>query len=299
MSKSIVGYDRCAKIPIYQVDAFTDTAFGGNPAAVCLLDAAVLPLADHIRQSIASEMNLSETAFLEIDDGSESFSKCKVFKLRWFTPTIEVPLCGHATLAGAAALFFDIHSEADTLFFNTNVSGMLAVTQKDGRIAMDFPAYTAEPVESVGGFMKNTAPLLEALCLQVDSNNARVFFAKELNYLMVVIDNLDVLKSINPNMAALENSVKVTGVIVCCKGEDCLVDVYSRFFAPWAGIPEDPVTGSAHSVLGPYYSKLLGKNELRACQISQRKGDIWLRVTDSRVEVSGHAVITVKGDLLI
>lgn len=260
------------KIPIFQVDAFTSRLFSGNPAAVCLLD--TWP-DDALLQAIAAENNLSETAFL-VKHGNS-------FDLRWFTPRIEVALCGHATLAAAFVLFFCKALKTDTVRFMTRQSGELIVTRKNDLLVMDFPARPAR---------SETAPAGLAAALGVKP--AGIFSSEE--DLLVILEHEKSVRQTAPDFAALE-TIPCRGVIVTAPGEQS--DFVSRFFAPRVGIPEDPVTGSAHSVLIPYWSKKLNKTELYAMQVSARSGELFCRHLGDRVAIAGRAVLYLEGTVTI
>lgn len=258
---------------IFQVDAFTNKAFSGNPAAVCILPE---PGDESWIQNVAREMNLSETAFLyRKDDG---------YDLRWFTPTTEVDLCGHATLAGAHILWEEGHvSPEDTIRFYTR-SGLLAATRRHDWIELDFPA---EPAESV----PMPAELAEALGVMPDHVGRN-----RLDYL-VVIDSEQTLRGLNPDLALL-SQVPCRGVIVTSQSISPEYDFVSRFFGPRVGVDEDPVTGSAHCCLGPFWSTLLNKTELIGYQASRRGGVVRVRLGDNRVYLGGQAVTVMRGDLV-
>jgi predicted PhzF superfamily epimerase YddE/YHI9 len=254
------------KIPIYQVDTFTGAVFRGNPAAVCPL---VTWPEDELLQAVAAENNLSETAFLVARD--------KHFELRWFTPRVEVDLCGHATLAAAYVVFhyLDIHLEQAE--FDTR-SGRLSVRREGPRLAMDFPALVAKacdvPEELVRGL--GAAPV-EVL--------------KGLDYLAVFESEARV-RSLAPDFELL-GRLDARGVIATAPGEKS--DFVSRFFAPRVGIPEDPVTGSAHCALVPYWSEKLRKKEMYAFQVSARGGELFCENLAERVKISGEAAIFLEG----
>ncbi len=258
-------------IPIYQVDAFTDSLFGGNPAAVCPLDSWI---PEDKMQDIAAENNLSETAFF--------VAQGEAFGLRWFTPESEVDLCGHATLATAHALFQEMGYSKEEILFDTK-SGRLVVSKEGDRLKMDFPSDPMPQVEA--------PPILfQALGIQPTSN---VF--KTDDY-MVVLDSEADVAALNPNFRML-NEVNARGVIVSAPGDE--VDFVSRFFAPQVGIDEDPVTGSAHTKLTPYWSNRLGKKEMEARQISKRVGVLSVRDRGERVEILGKALTYLKGEITI
>ena len=259
---------------IVQVDAFADRAFAGNPAAVCVLDA---PRPDAWMQNVAMELNLSETAFLFPEDGA--------FRLRWFTPATEVDLCGHATLASAHVLWEDGHlPDHATAEFNTR-SGRLSARRNQDWITLDFPAKPCEPATPPPG-------LLKSLGLTGARNVARNVF----DYL-VEVDSAAQVRSLRPNYSALE-VVEMRGVIVTARADDENADFVSRFFAPAAGVNEDPVTGSAHCALGPYWAARLNKTSLIGFQASRRGGLVRVELHGDRVWLSGHAVTVLRGELL-
>jgi PhzF family phenazine biosynthesis protein len=259
---------------IVLVDAFTDRIFGGNPAAVCVLDS---DRTDAWMQNVALEMNLSETAFLQRENG--------VFRLRWFTPVTEVDLCGHATLASAHVLWEDGHIDVGaTAEFETR-SGRLRATRSGEWITLDFPAKSSEPAPPPDG-------LLEGLGIHSPLAIQRNVF----DYLVEVGDAAQV-RALRPNFSALER-VRCRGVIVTAPSDDPQFDFISRFFAPAAGVNEDPVTGSAHCALGPYWGTKLGKNQLSAYQASKRGGVVRVELRDQRVLLGGRAVTVLRGELL-
>jgi len=260
---------------IIQVDAFTDRPFSGNPAAVCLLD----ELQDDLRmQQIAREMNLSETAFL--------IRQREGYDLRWFTPETEVDLCGHATLASAHVLWEDGHAaRGEEIRFLTK-SGVLTARWKDGWIEMDFPAeperHEAPPAE--------LAAALGVIPLYTGRNRLRDW--------LVEIESENVLRGLTPDLTLLR-TVPMRGVMVTARSITKGFDFISRFFAPSVGISEDPVTGSAHCCLGPYWQRRLKRYTLYAYQASPRGGVVHVRVAADRVILSGQAVTIMRGDLLI
>ena len=259
-------------IPIYQVDSFTSRPFSGNPAGVCILDqekdAAWM-------QNVALEMNLSETAFLRRgDDG---------FDLRWFTPTIEVDLCGHATLACAHILWeAGIITAADEARFHTR-SGLLTALREGGMIMLDFPATPPESCEAPPG-------IVEAL-----GTRALAVARSPFDYL-VEVESEEVVRELDPDFRALR-ALGVRGVMVTSRSSTPPYDFVSRFFAPGAGIDEDPVTGSAHCCLGPFWSGRLGKSEMIAYQASRRGGVVLVRISGDRVILGGEAVTVIRGEL--
>jgi PhzF family phenazine biosynthesis protein len=258
---------------IYQVDAFTDKPFGGNPAAVCILpeprDAAWM-------QKVAREMNLSETAFLHRQEDG--------FDLRWFTPAVEVDLCGHATLASAHVLWeTGLLTPSEEARFHTR-SGLLEARRREGEIEMDFPATPAEPV-------KAPLALSEALGVIATYIGMSVF-----DYL-VEVDSENTLRKMQPDFQKLKE-FPVRGVIVTSKAASVAYDFVSRFFAPAAGVDEDPVTGSAHCCLAPYWSERLGKERMVAYQASERGGAVRVRVAGDRVLLGGKAVTVLRGEII-
>jgi len=260
---------------IVQVDSFTSKPFAGNPAAVCILPE---PREDAWMRDVAREMNLSETAFLHpLKSGTDSG-----YSLRWFTPAVEVALCGHATLASAHVLWQDGHlPPGETARFHTK-SGILTAVQRNGSIEMDFPATPNQPADAPAG-------LLEALGVKP------VYVGKNKFDYLVEVESEGVLRALNPDHSTLRK-LPARGIIVTARGAD--YDFVSRFFAPGSGIDEDPVTGSAHCALAPYWAAKLGKTSMRAFQASARGGEVGVRLEGDRVILSGHAVTVMHGDLL-
>jgi PhzF family phenazine biosynthesis protein len=263
--------------PLFQVDAFTGTAFGGNPAAVCLLDG---PADAAWMQSVAAEMNLSETAFLV-----PRSSGC--FDLRWFTPAVEVDLCGHATLASAHVLWEEaLDGGVDRLSFSTRSGVLGAVRRPGGWIDLDFPATPADE--------KAPPPdLLEALGVE-----AGVTATNGVDWLVQVADEATVRRAA-PDIRRLGTVDCRGAVITAAADRSSPADVVSRFFAPRVGIGEDPVTGSVHCMLGPWWASRLGRTDLLAHQASPRGGDLRVRVEGDRVALGGQAVTVLKGSLLV
>jgi PhzF family phenazine biosynthesis protein len=259
-------------LPLFIVDAFTAAPFAGNPAAVCLLDA---PRDDGWMQRVASEMNLSETAF-PVPEGDG-------WRLRWFTPGVEVALCGHATLATAHVLWQTGRAAPDhALRFHTK-SGLLSARRDGAWIELDFPALPSEPCEAPPG-------LAEALGAELPwvGNYG-------LDYLCEVADEAT-LRGLRPDMARLAG-VKTRGITVTSRPAGAGYDFVSRFFAPAAGVPEDPVTGSAHCALAPFWAARLGRNEMVGRQASRRGGEVRVRVAGDRVLLGGRAVTVVRGEI--
>lgn len=253
--------------PIYQVDAFTDRLFGGNPAAVCLLEQWPQ---DETMQRIAQENNLAETAFL-VKNQDE-------FDIRWFTPLVEVDLCGHATLAAAHVLYQTKHLAQPEVRFNSK-SGILSVSKNGTQIVLDFPTDPPEPCNEVAG-------LLDSLGL----SNGKIF--KGNTDLMVVVETESIVHSLFPDFNEL-SKLDVRGVIVTAPGKE--VDFVSRFFAPSVGINEDPVTGSAHCTMTPYWAEEFGKTSMRAVQLSLRRGALHCELVGDRVKITGTAVTYLTG----
>jgi PhzF family phenazine biosynthesis protein len=257
-------------IPIYQIDAFTSHVFGGNPAAVCPLERW---LDDATLQAIAAENNLSETAFF-IPQGDG-------YALRWFTPTTEVDLCGHATLASAFVIFSDLDPARVAVTFATR-SGDLTVRRDGDLIVMDFPTLAPEPC---------AAP--DALLAGLGAAPREVSVA--MDYL-AVYDSEEQVRALRPDMALLARLDR-RGVIATAPGASA--DFVSRFFAPGAGILEDPVTGSAHCMLIPYWSQRLGKQRLRALQVSARGGELFCEDRGARVSIAGRAARFLQGTIIL
>jgi len=257
---------------IYQVDAFTDKLFAGNPAAVCPLDEW---LPDALMQQLGMENNLAETAFfVKQADGS--------YHIRWFTPTVEVDLCGHATLAAAYVLFNQLDYKEDVIRFQSK-SGELSVTRNGDMITLDFPANAPKPVDTP-----------ENLLAGLKITSGKVLFGG-WDY-VVVIDSEEEVKKLDPDFLTL-GKVKARGVTVTAKGND--VDFVSRCFFPQSGINEDPVTGSAHTILTPYWSKALNKTQLTAKQLSHRGGHLLCELKEDRVLMSGKGKLYMKGEYFV
>lgn len=258
---------------LFHVDAFTRQPFKGNPAAVCVLDA---PRDDAWMQSVAREMNLSETAFLRA--GEERY------QLRWFTPSTEVDLCGHATLASAHVLWAtgDVAGD-DGIEFETR-SGVLSARRSGDWIELDFPS----------------TPEQEATC-NVDLRRAigatPVYVGKSIFDFLVEVSSEQVLRDLDPDFMVLERA-NARGIIVTAQAGSSEYDFVSRFFAPQSGVPEDPVTGSAHCCLAPYWARRLGKDELVGFQASARGGTVRVRLQGDRVVLAGEAVTVIEGELL-
>ncbi|XP_033847577.1 phenazine biosynthesis-like domain-containing protein 1 [Periophthalmus magnuspinnatus] len=286
------------EIPVYTLDAFTCIPFKGNPAAVCPLQHE---LTEEMYQKISAEMNLSETAFIIKLNPSDNFTTGSRFRLRWFTPTTEVNLCGHATLATARVLFQYENNVNNKLVFETR-SGELCVTRYGDNCVMDFPLYKASPADP-NEFRDTIKAAVGSLPVQ------EVYLcAKTKKLLIRLADRCDrsELCNIKIDPIALQRSDstgKVKGVIVTMIGspnEQPGYDFYSRYFAPWFGITEDPVTGSAHTVLGSYWAEKLGKRKLLAYQCSSRGGEMELEVRDDgRINITGTTVTVMRGTITI
>ena len=254
------------KLPYFQVDAFTNRVFGGNPAGVCPLDRW---LDYDVMQNMAAENNLAETAFFVAGPDR--------FHLRWFTPTVEMDLCGHATLASAWVMFEKLGVPADSVSFDTR-SGVLTVTKEDTLLSMDFPSRAGAPAEA-------PAALLAGLKIKP----AEVLKARDY---MVVLESEAAVRAVRPDYAELVK-LDCTGIIVTGPGKDA--DFVSRFFAPRMGVPEDPVTGSSHCTLIPYWAQRLGKTRLKAHQVSARGGELHCEDLGARVAIAGQARLYLEG----
>ena len=255
---------------LYQVDAFTSSLFAGNPAAVVPLESWP---DDALLQNIAMENNLSETAFLVADDTGHT--------LRWFTPSVEVDLCGHATLAAAWVVFNALGFPGERIRFNT-ASGALYVERNGQTLSLDFPSRPAHPVSS-------RAPYEQALGIPL----MEVLQARDT---LVVLDSAEQVRNFQPDVAAI-GKLDTFAIMITAPGDDC--DFVSRFFAPAKGVPEDPVTGSAHCTLVPYWADRLGKTTLHARQLSARGGELHCTLKGDRVTLSGQARCFLKGDILL
>jgi PhzF family phenazine biosynthesis protein len=261
-----------ARTPCFGVDAFAERPFTGNPAAVCLLEKE----ADSAwMQAIAAEMNVAETAFVRSLDTD--------FELRWFTPKVEVDLCGHATLASAHILWSEgVTPSGEAIRFHTR-SGVLTCAQRDRSIELDFPATSAQPVDPPAG-------LLDALGVAAE------FVGKSKFDYLIVIDSEQALRSVTPDFRKLVH-LNTRGIIVTARSVAPRFDFVSRFFAPAAGVDEDPVTGSAHCCLAPFWAERLGKNELTGFQASARGGIVSVHIAGDRVFLGGQAVTIWRGEL--
>jgi PhzF family phenazine biosynthesis protein len=272
-------------IELYHVDAFCKDLFSGNPAAICPLDAW---LDTPLMQNIAAENNLAETAFFVLEKDR--------FHIRWFTPSIEVDLCGHATLAAAHVLFAHKNYPGNKVIF-TSRSGELPVTRKAACLTLDFPVDTIKPVE-----------ITDNMCTWFNQRPLEAYKGRT-DYLLIFPDEVDI-ENIKPNLTVIEKLTEARGIIVSAKGAAAAspkgapvatapADFVSRFFAPQSGIAEDPVTGSAHATLTPYWSARLGKKKLVAVQLSPRRGYLECEDKGERIEITGIAKTFASGNLFI
>lgn len=264
-------------LPIYQVDAFTKEVFRGNPAAICPLEEWID--AD-LMQKIALENNLSETAFF--------VKKDDVYEIRWFTPTFEIDLCGHATLASAFVIFEILKAETEIVKFHSPKSGALSVEKKGDVLTLDFPVRPVSPID---------AP--DALFEAIGGRPKEVFKARDY---FLVYENEQQVLDLKPDFSALQKigstlDIEAHGVIVTSQGDSS--DFVSRFFAPEIGVMEDPVTGSSHCNLIPFWAERLGKTELFARQISSRGGELFCELRGDRVKIGGNAVLYLKGEIYV
>ena len=273
-------------IPVFQVDAFTDEPFRGNPAAVCLVD----KFHDEVTMKrIAMEMNLSETAFVVPlkEPGEEGRA---AFSIRWFTPSVEVPLCGHATLAASWVIFNERAFSFPRITFES-ASGKLAAALGEDGITLDFPLNGTEPAEIPDG-------LLDAMGIR-SVEDARL--SKSAEMLLLRVADEAAVRGLQPDFKAMlgidRGGLCFQGVIVTSRSSD--FDFLSRYFGPWEGIDEDPVTGSAHTVLAPYWSRITGRSRFRAFQASKRGGELTVAVTGDRVKITGRATTVLRGELLL
>lgn len=259
------------KLDLYQIDAFTDKVFGGNPAAVCILPEW---LPDDILQNIATENNLSETAFLVEDT--------EAYQLKWFTPKAEIDLCGHATLASGYLVLDILKLRQNKVVFDSHTAGELIVTKDNNWLMMDFPARPPEPIEAPA----NLKDIIKTDFVEVRASRD----------LFVVLESQKDVEQLEPDLNLLLD-IEQLGLIVTAPASETSIDFVSRFFVPKLNIPEDPVTGSAHSNLIPYWAEKLGKKDLMAKQISQRGGTLKCAHNRNRVSIGGQAVLYLKGEI--
>ncbi len=274
----------------FLVDAFTEHPFSGNPAGVILYD-TILPTAQ--MQTIANEVNVSETAFpIPVDD--KPFEEASYFKLRWFTPQVEVPLCGHATLASAHVLLHELGNQSTSLTFDTR-SGELTVTHIDGHYVMDFPAGLSVPIDA-------NRLVYDALDLN-ESNILETRYCDNPNKLIIVVDDERIIKNLQPDsikIRELSTIYNAGSVVVTSASASSDYDFVSRNFAPLRGVNEDPVTGSSHVILGPYWKEKLGKSQLAAFQASARGGSMIVEVIDEyRVLLKAKATTITRGQMVL
>ena len=262
------------KFPFYQVDAFAVKPFKGNPAAVFLLESA---REDSWLQAVAEEINLPETAFL--------LPKGHDYQLRWFTPTTEVDLCGHATIASAHILYeFGFYDFDETINFHTR-SGIITSTFNRGTIELDMPRLNVKPTHIPDGLLK------------ILGTETLATFVSDANTLIAEMPSAELIRIFVPDFKKIE-LLDFEGLAITALSDDPRFDFISRYFSPRDGIPEDPVTGMAHCALGPYWEAKLGKSNLHAYQASPRGGEVWLRTTLNRVFVGGKAVTVLAGEML-
>ncbi len=272
------------KIKYFHVDAFASEHFKGNPAGVCILNEFIT---NEEMQQIAAELNHSETAFVVKGSEEENKYECPLYHLKWFTPETEVPLCGHATLAASKVLHSEYGIEKDCVTYNT-LSGLLYTRMSDKGITMNFPSDKFSNIE----------PSDQLLWYLGISNYERAIYSEQLNKLIIELGSEKEVRRLVPDfekLKRLDMEFSVRGVAVTCKGEG-QYDFLTRYFNPWYGVDEDPVTGSVHTILAPYWSEILGKKEMLAYQASKRGGEIHLAIVDDgRIELSGDAVVVMDG----
>jgi len=259
------------KIPYYQINAFTRDLFGGNPAGVCPLDDWI---EDEVMQAVAAENGLSETAFLVKSDQG--------YDLRWFTPEVEIDLCGHATLASAYVVFNHLEKDLGRVQFFTRSGPLKVLGREDGILAMDFPARPGV-----------SCPAVEGLAEGLGADPDEIHISRDV---MAVFESREIVERLRPDFDTL-SKIESTGIIITAPGDDC--DFVSRFFAPRVGIDEDPVTGSAHCTLVPYWAGRLKKRSLHAKQVSKRGGELFCEHYGERVLIAGHAVPYLQGEIII
>lgn len=266
------------KIPIYQVDAFTDEPFSGNPAAVCPLSEWI---PEDVMQAVAAEMNLSETAFFVPRPGAREYGE---YDLRWFTPTVEVDLCGHATLASGHVVFNHLEPELEQITFHTR-SGALGVGRRGGLFELDFPSNP--PTET------NDPGEISAVAAALGATPAKVLHA---NITVAVFETQGQVAALDPDFGAIAR-LNEPWVVATAPADGEEFDFVSRYFAPTVGIDEDPATGSTHTILMPYWSTRLGSTRLVGRQISRRGGVFYCEITGDRVKIAGHTVEVMTGTL--
>ncbi len=260
-------------LQIFQIAAFTSKPFGGNPAAVVPLSEW---LPDETMSKVAAENNLSETAFF-VKEGD-------AYHIRWFTPTIEINLCGHATLASSHVIFNELKSEDHSIRFHSDRSGRLGVEKEGDKLILDFPSYPVNEIEQ-------SAKLADAM-----GKIPAKMWETQGNMVMLLLENESDVRALEPDMAAL-TKIPFDEVIVTAPGDDS--DFVSRMFAPLIGIPEDPVTGAIHCSLIPYWAEQLSKDKLFAKQVSKRGGELFCEVAGDRVKIGGYATLYLKGEIYV
>ena len=261
------------KLEIFQVDAFTSKPFGGNPAAVVPLTEW---LPDETMMKIAAENNLSETAFFVKEDGN--------YHIRWFTPTLEVNLCGHATLASSHVIFNELKLQDESIRFRSDRSGELGVAKQGDRLVLDFPSYPMNEIEQSG----EVAQAIGKIPLRMWESQGNMVFLQ--------LESESDIRALEPDMSAL-GKIAFDEVIVTAEGDDS--DFVSRMFAPRIGIPEDPVTGAIHCSLIPYWAEQLSKDSLFARQVSKRGGELFCELAGDRVKIGGNATLYLKGEIYV
>lgn len=275
------------KIKIYQVDAFTSESFKGNPAAICILEDDI---SDELMKNIAQEMNLSETAFVKHLKNS-NIGKGNLFSLRWFTPEVEVDLCGHATIATSKVLFDEFNIKEQYIKYETK-SGLLTSKKKDEKISLDFPIDKALDFNL-------TQDILDAMGIR---SYSKAIIGEKTRKLVIEVKDKENIINLKPNFEILKSlkfKSDVKGIGVTCRGNE-KYDFISRYFNPWAGINEDLVTGSVHTLLANYWSNKLNKMDMNAYQASNRSGEISLKLLENdRVKLSGETVIVLRGELYL
>jgi PhzF family phenazine biosynthesis protein len=275
------------KIKTYQVDAFTSQAFKGNPAAVCILEEDI---SDELMKSIAKEMNLSETAFVKPLE-NKSINDCSLFSLRWFTPEVEVDLCGHGTIATSKILFDEFNIKTNEIRYETK-SGILISGKENDKISLDFP------IDNFLNF-ELSEDILNAMGIK---SYVKAIIGENTRKLIIELNSEEEVIKLQPNfdkLNLLKFNTNVKGIGVTCKGSK-KYDFISRYFNPWAGVNEDPVTGSVHTLLAKYWSTVLNKTEMLAYQNSDRGGEISIKLLENnRVKLSGEAIIVLKGELYL
>ncbi len=274
------------KLKYFHVDAFTSEQYKGNPAGVCVLDEFI---SHEEMQLIATELNHSETAFVVKGYDPENKYECPLYDLKWFTPETEVPLCGHATLAASKVLHTEYGISKDCVTYNT-LSGLLYTKLSDKGITMNFP--TDKYI--------NLEPSEQLLWYLGISQYERAIYSDQLNKIVIELSTEKEVRRLLPDfekLRRLDLEFDIRGVAVTCKGEG-RYDFITRYFNPWFGVDEDPVTGSVHTILAPYWSEILGKREMLAYQASKRGGEIYLALTDdNRIELSGEAIVVMDGEI--